>query len=356
VLGSRAWRAVKRHALLAKKTTSTRRYTLTYQKLDEKDALALAARADDIHDRVAAFLGAQPLAERSHFWIVSDDSGDLEVSGRAVGKAIAIRIGRQDEMVAVLGHETAHVYLNQLAEGALEKHHPATMLFNEGVAKYVEIHLFGRSPYPVRMQAANLASRTEIRLPQLLEGSGGVLVDFGHDAIYPLGDVFVSALVAMHGEAAIGQIARAMATVSTPADVADALLLPKSFEAAHLDFAGVAKRFDRVLAEAVSENKEALSRFPRLLGRAVHEKGRIVIRIDPTPSAGDLFLWACKIRAGRGTPALDVFFEQKCAEPEGRFASDRFEYQLCWVGVDKKSGVSEAIDICEPYVDTGPKP
>lgn len=314
------------------KTIETNRYVIVFPKIYARGA-TLAAAADEIHDLIQPFIGA-PFAGRIPVRLTALTN----LVGHTYDRQVTLDIGPLDRTKRVLGHETVHVYLNALAGDALQRHRDGTRLFNEGVATYAECRLLGRECSGLEQMAAAYRARGPVSLGTLLEGRGAIR-DFGARAAYPLGLVFIRALVEGHGEAAIPLLARTMRDLH-PAEGQSFVVA--AFGAAGLDFAAVERRFDAQLTALLDENRAAMARLPALVAQAKLEAGRVVVNVIPTtPVSG--FMRSCSFRRPGSNQAPEVHLAEECATAQGRFPEQPLEVQLCWAGEDGET------DLCEPY-------
>ena len=117
----------------------TERYEFLFRSSQREQAGPLLAVADEVHDAVAEFLGALPSPGR----IVVDLASPVmsHVAGQTNWTKIRLPISPEQklgEQRLILGHETAHVFIEQLSDGRLSGHFRYIRFLHEGLATHVE--------------------------------------------------------------------------------------------------------------------------------------------------------------------------------------------------------------------------
>lgn len=258
--------------------STARATTARFQFIFPGDRLGLVVslmeRADAAEARVRQFLGAEPLAQ-----IVADlASENQRHEGQAYWKRIALSLRREggdlENLVAVLGHETAHVYIDQLSQWRMSAEFNSTRFFHEGLASYLEHRLF-RPPAALPAQrrvAAVMRARDEVKIEELVNDEWFTRKR-DPDLVYPLGEVFVAALVRRYGDAAPGRVLKAMGRTNAPTTLKGYALWQDTFQAAQFNFNEVVDAFFAELDRAVGEHRAFIATLPRLRGV-----------VQPTPS------------------------------------------------------------------------
>jgi hypothetical protein len=257
------------------------------------------AQADNIHEAVRKFLG-------------SDSGGSIAVdmtgasprhAGVAYWNTIRLDLAEledPDTLRAVLGHETVHVYVNRISESRVEDAFNSTRFFNEGLATYLEHRLFGsaKTAQPERSMAAVMRHRREVDFEELIDNA---LLGRNRDvnAVYPLGEVFVAALVERYGDQAPGALLRAFARKDRPKQMQGMELWQDAFQSAGFSLETAIDAFYARLDGLVAENREFIARLPRIRGAVHFEEALIGVEPLGTPLAG--WIVVCRLRQAEDT-------------------------------------------------------
>jgi len=303
-----------------------------------------------VESRVRQFLSAQPIP-----WIVADLTGSARhTAGVAHWKQVQIDLAATradvDELTAVFGHETTHVYIEHESQDRIADDFNATRFFHEGLATSVEYHLFRRAEQLARLRrgAATMHARREVDFEELIDGRA-LARKRDTDLVYPLGEVFVAALVKRYGEAEAGQVVRAFARPGAPKDLKGVELWRDILHACGGNLSEVEDLFFAELDQAVAEHHNFIDSLPRLRGAVEQEAGYIVVHANYEGRAPGAIL--CRFRPRADTPerlyeyappqAPGVFRVEHAAYPERSFW-----YQLGW------RVPSASQPIYEPWVET----
>ncbi len=325
---------------------TTDRYEFVFPEFRAGTMTPLLAAADGVESKVRGFLGGE-YPER----IRVDLTRPLERhAGLAYWKAVRLSSTTDPaspETLAILGHETVHVRLDQLSAGRLSDVFASMRMFHEGVATYVEHRFFAthESLQPVRRVAAVMRDREEVKVEELVD-SDLLRRRRDPDLVYPLGEVFIAALVKRHGDDAPARVARALARPDAPKDLAGLLLWQDTFQAAGCSWPGVVDAFFEELDQLKVEHREFVDSVPRLRGVFLKEGDRIGVRIATPPRSGSV---VCRFRTGPDDDAR--FYESPVALGDtfwvdrSRYPSATISYQ---VGI-RRYDASQAI--YEPWVE-----
>jgi ABC-type transport system involved in multi-copper enzyme maturation permease subunit len=309
----------------------------------------LLDRADTVESRVRQFLGAQPIP-----WINADLTGsDPHTAGEAHWKQVQIDMtacDNVDDLTAVFAHETTHVYIDHESENRIADDFNATRFFHEGLASYVEHHLF-RAPDKLarsRRVAAALHSRHEVKFDELMDGDA-LARKRDPDLVYPLGEMFVAALVQRYGETAPGKVVRAFGRTGGPTGLKGAELWRDVLQSWGGNLSEVEDVFFQLLDQSVTEQKEFIASLPRLRGAVQRDSNYIRIRATyEGPAPGKI---VCRLRPDAETP--ERLYEYAVEKEPGLFRVNRayfsersFWYQLGWRSADASQ------PIYEPWVET----
>ena len=325
-------------------------YAFIFRQGQSADLEKLLAASDAIHTRVASFFGVTGLAEP----ITVDMTSEIarHNAGQAFWKKIRMDLASGEEAnenVAVLAHETAHVYLDQLSEYRLASAFPSTRFFHEGVASYLEHHFF-RSPEELaqlRRTAAIAHAWMPVQFADLakdLEWSR----QRDRNLVYPLGELFCAALVQTCGDAAPATVARAFARRGAPKDLTGATLWQDTLQAAGYSLERVLAAWHRELEGLVVAERLFIESIPRLRATVTATPGEIMIA--PVFSGKEPGKLVCVTRPRDDAaeyehddwvPGRDGVIRI----PRRQFAGPAFWYQLGW------RVEAAALPIYEPWIE-----
>lgn len=329
----------------------TERYQLLYPENRSAAVRTLLEGADAVEAKVRTFLGAPPLDPI----VVDLTSEHPRHAGLAYWRKVRMNLPFEDspteveELLAVLAHETTHVFIDHLAGERLKDEFESTRFFHEGLASYVEYHLFRPTNKlaSLRRVAATMRARDEVKLEELLDNEK-LSLKRDADLAYPLGEVFVAALIQRYGETAPGQVLRAFARTNAPKGLAGFALWQDTFQACGYNLSDVTEGFFAELDRMVVEHHEFIESLPRLRGAVDQSRNTLTVRVMHDSAApGEV---VCRFRP-RGDTA-ERFFEFAYTSADAVFQvhasgyPDRsFWYQLGW----RVEGASQTI--YEPWVE-----
>ena len=294
---------------------TTQQYVFVYPEYQARQAEDLIARADAVHDRVQQFLGTAPAGN-----IAVDLTSALpRHAGLAYWKRIRMKLvpGMDLETLeAILAHETAHIYIDKLSDSRLHAQFDSTRFFHEGLATYIEHHLFlgAEKLQSLRRVAAVMRAREQVEFEELLDDqlfSG----KWDRDLVYPLGEVFVYALVERYGEESPARVTQAFGRKGAPEGLKGVILWQDVLQACGYNLSEVVDGFYAELDKAVDEHRWFIERIPRLRGAVEYARQQVGIRPSPsTTAAGEI---VCRFRA-RAAEA-DRFYEWSYPDESGIF-------------------------------------
>jgi hypothetical protein len=221
-------------------------------------------RADGVHEAVRQFLQASPGGTQ----IVVDMTGTAPRHfGTAYWNTIRMDLSASDEpdrLLSVLGHETTHVYVDRLSDSRLADTYNSTRFFHEGLATYLEHRLFGSGTtiQPQRSVAAVMRERREVIFEELVDDRLLRRIRDGN-LVYPLGEVFVAALVDRYGDGAPGRLLRAFARKDQPKQLQLTELWQDAFQAAGFSLEETIDAFFVRLDTLVAEHRAFIKSLPR---------------------------------------------------------------------------------------------
>ncbi|MBK6688201.1 MAG: ABC transporter permease subunit [Deltaproteobacteria bacterium] len=255
-------------------------------------------------------------------------------AGTAMGNTIIVDLStstRTETLLAVLGHETVHVYAERLAKGR-NRGNTFAGLFNEGLATWVEFERF-RGPIhraQSRLFSAAMWDRRDVVLSDLL-GVGDIGVKVDHGVIYPLGELFIDALIRRHGRSAPGKILAALGRDDAPTDLEPMEAWREAFHHAGFDLDGVAAEFTRDLEGRRRNERKALQSLPRLFTEVSERDGTYLVAV--VPSEPQDYWVQCRFRATSDTPpseytTVDLLNADTCTIRWTRLPGRSFWYQV----------------------------
>jgi hypothetical protein len=258
----------------------TARYEFLFRSAQEKAAAPLLAVADEVHDKVAGFFEAAPPPAR----IVVDLASPVisHAAGQTNWTKIRMPLASEqslDEQRLILGHETAHVFIEQLSDGQLASHFAAIRFLHEGLATHVEQQFFAEESGRAQNRRSVAAAWSRGRMPlELLCDDEKLTRERDPNLVYPLGEVFARALVETHGRAAAAKLLRAFARPKAPAGLAGMALWRDTMQAAGLELDRVVAAYESACAKIAEEEREFVARLPRLSASVSVEGAEIVVR------------------------------------------------------------------------------
>jgi hypothetical protein len=258
----------------------TKHYEFLFRTAQTSTARPLFEVADFVYTQVADFLGAAPTPGR----VIVDLASPVISHAAAQTNWTKIRMPISegmalDEEKLILGHETTHVFIEQLSEGSLSGHFNAIRFLHEGLATYVELRLFGTDEDRARnrREIAGAWSRGKVTLEQLMDNTA-LSKTREPNLDYPLGFAFAQALVYTYGQSAPANLLRAFARKGAPSGLKGPALWRDTMQAAGFNLDRVAAAYDSVCDSALSEEKDFVATLPRLSATVGLENGEIIVR------------------------------------------------------------------------------
>jgi hypothetical protein len=331
----------------------TKHYDFLFRTAQTALAGPIMGAADRVYEKVAALLGASPTPTR----VVVDLASAVatHASGQTNWTKIRIPLDTDtslDELRLLLGHETTHVFIEQLSDGHLSAHFNEIRCLHEGLATCVELQLFGTDLDRAqnRRSIAGAWSRGKVPL-ELLMNDQALGRQREPYLVYPLGEAFAQALIDTHGREAPARLLRAFARRNAPGGLEGAALWRDTMQAAGLSLDRVAAAYDAACAKAMEQEKGFVAALPRLAATVRIDRGNIVVQPifaglppgkvvcyteDDNPLAPQL-------------TALQRRADGAFTWPVSRQAQPVFRYLLGW------RTTSTRIPVFEPWAETVPK-
>jgi len=308
--------------------TTTKRYEFLFRESQRKQAQKLIAEADSIHDQVTGFLGAAPMPER----IVVDLGSPVLEHFAGLTNWTKIRMPLTTTRVglaAVLGHETTHVYIDQLSDGVLARKPNSARFFHEGLATYVEQKFFCTPEERAAMRRAAAAAQVRGKVSfELLADDAALEKKRDGLLVYPLGEVFCEALVTSYGNGAPGKLLRAIGRSGAPAGLKGTALWRDAMQACGFNLERVLAEDEASLDRAEKEEAGFLATLPRLTGRVEVVGGEIVIHAQYQGKApGPLVVM---LPQSMGLNILTADKNGEVRVPRSRYPGPSLRYALGW--------------------------
>jgi hypothetical protein len=238
--------------------TVTRHYRISYPAHEAEAALALAAEADAVFERVHTLLG-----------VPRGEPIDVDASGSAPNTHGTAFLGRlqmelDSEVLAVLAHETAHVAAQRVAGAERDWLWREADVLSEGLASWVETRFrerIERADERMFLLAAMHSRREliveELANPRLFESLRDQAVK------YAAGEALIAALVRLRGDEAVARLLRAFDDPRLPSDLDGFALWQSTFQLAGFDLAAVVDEFYREVTDYAAVNADRIAALPR---------------------------------------------------------------------------------------------
>lgn len=267
----------------------TSHYTFSYPAQRSESVQRLLPRADQIFNDVARQLGIDGGAA-----IDVDLSGSIEnTEGTAYPNRIRMALGGKP--AAVLAHETTHVFATRLAGGEDARELFKFVVFNEGLAHWVEQRLMSSTGLSEtdRLQAAIVSQRHLVSAEQLTD-LDTMAREVDQNLKYPLGAVLVDVLISRYGVDSPKKLLQTMARADFPRDLYGVGLWQAAFQLSGFDLSLVFNDYARRLKSWEVEFAGSIAELPRPRGSLVRN-GDVVgvkVRLDSPPPEG----WQAVVR------------------------------------------------------------
>lgn len=296
-------------------TEESGNFRFIYRGKAAKRMKRVVAGADPVFETVADFLRVPE--EIREDLITVDLSSPLAShnAGQAYWKKIRMALPdkpgkgkkREAETFAILGHEVAHVFNDQLTKGRLEESFSSARWFHEGLASYIEFKFFraagAENEYLRWVGLASLWG--EVHFSEMVENN--VFSSLRDPFLaYPAGYLWVDSLVRVYGEEAPANLLAAIGREDGPRKLQGMALWRDACLACDYDLERVRSDFRAQLKNLREKYEKRLGALPEVTeGTAAREEGKIVITPDfPEDWKKDIpegFSLICRMR-----PRLDA--------------------------------------------------
>jgi hypothetical protein len=329
--------------------TETKRYEFLLRSVQWEDAQPLIRAADRVHDQVATFLGVPATPTR----LVVDLASPVisHAAGQTNWTKIRLPLSSDQDLLdqrRILGHETTHVYIEQLGGGRLSNHFGSIRCFHEGLATHVEKTLFATPEDQVRDRRAVAGAWSRGKVPfALLADDETLRRQRDPNLVYPLGAELARALIAIHGREAPARLLQAFGRPGAPLGLTGAALWRDAMQAAGLDFERLTGVYESTCAEIAAKEKDFVATLPRLSADATVEGDVIVVRPKFEGSAPGQIV--CAVESDEpfsvGFEALSRRDDGTFALPRSRHLKSSLRYLLGW-----RTSATE-MPVFEPWAD-----
>jgi hypothetical protein len=253
---------------------TTEHYTFTYPTSLATRAGELIRQADAIHDRVAATFEAAPIARID---VDATGAGPPAYAGRAFHETMQLDLAGAPtvhDIAAALGHETSHLYIDEVSNDRLTKVFRWTRCIHEGLANHIEHTLFrpAEELRPVRKSAALAHAWKPIEFETFIDDQA-LCEKRDPYLVYTVGEVLMASLVEVHGERAPVTLLRAFGRKDHPQDVQGLDLWRDAFQAAGFDLEAVVNRFLATLDAEKAQYADLIASLPRPRGHVEERTG-----------------------------------------------------------------------------------
>ena len=260
---------------------STTHYSFSYPAMSGERLRPFIARADQTFEKVAALLGTEAGAP-----IDADLSGSTDNhEGTAYLDRIRMRV-RGTESLAVLGHETTHVFAKRLAGGESGEQLDGLMVFNEGLAKWIENQLTDARNSEEQELAAAIVSKRRLVTPHQLTDYDTFSGAVDDNLKYPLGAALVGQFVHRYGAQAPKTLLQTLARADFPRDLEGYELWQSAFQLSGFDLDLVFDDYARHLKTLERKYARQIAALPRPRGSLVKtgKSYEVSLRLDlPLP-------------------------------------------------------------------------
>ncbi|MDB6155666.1 MAG: hypothetical protein JWL90_4119 [Chthoniobacteraceae bacterium] len=315
-------------------SAETKRYEFLFRESQRANAQALIAQADAVHDTVTRFLRAKATPAR----IVVDLASPVveHAAGQANWTKIRIPLGQGTPIArlkSLLAHETTHVYIEQLSDGAMGRSFASTQFFHEGLATFVQERFFGSETDRTALRRAGAAATARGKVSfETLASNQTLGANRDPFLVYPLGEVFCRALVRTYGKRSPSKMLKALARKNAPSSLSGAPLWRDAMQSCGYNLDRVIGAYDGELALAMKEEADFIAQIPVLTAQVELEGDQILIRTQHASRAPGEMLCLVRINTGLSEEQQSVYADKDGVfrVPRARSSGSVFRYLLGW--------------------------
>jgi|GEM_PF-3419919 len=182
----------------------TDNYEVVYRESQRERMQPLFSGMDQVHDQVATFFQHPPSRDAP---IVLDVASIIMRHAAGQTNWMKIRLpldqgGSRDQFYSILRHETGHVFIEELSQGAATVFFHHMRAFHEGVATTVQLSDLGKYSAEERLKFERTAALADERgrvSIELLCDDEALREKRDPNLVYPLGLIFTDALLEVGG-------------------------------------------------------------------------------------------------------------------------------------------------------------
>lgn len=281
-------------------------YAFTYPTNLRARALRLIGAADGISESVARTLGAREvpfvtvdLAETSHHH-----------EGIAAGTRIRMPLvgdERDLRLQHVLAHETTHVFQGRESDRRLMTQR-GTRAFVEGSADWVgyEVVPNEAARRESRIVAAASFERHHMELEDVLDDDA-LRARWDTALAYSLGEAWTEAIALACGDAAVGDVMRAIGRADAARDLAPLALWQDALQSIGCSEVAARARWESLLARTADEERAAIEAIPRAgAGVIAREDDETVVAATLDRASPEGLEWTLRVRRDRGASDAEM--------------------------------------------------
>lgn len=258
----------------------TAHYEFLFRKSQEEAARPLMDNADEVWRTVSEFFALPPSSQR----ILVDLASPVMQHSAGMTSWTKIRLllhpdSSDQRLKTVLGHETAHVCIEQLSNGRTTELFRYCRFLHEGLATHIEKEFFSTEDEVTGHHRAVAGAWARGKVPiDVLCDNEALGASRDPNLVYTLGEAYFRALVETHGRAGVAPLIRALARPDAPQGLKGVALWRDTMQAASLDFDRVEAAYEATCDRLLESEAEYLTKLPRITADVVREGRDIVIK------------------------------------------------------------------------------
>ncbi len=325
-----------------------------YRTSQQQEAEALWKSADAICEEVLAVFGNQG---RWPGRLMVDLSATIweHAAGQTNWTKIKLPLekGGAETTPHIFRHEIAHVVIEQLSDGKATTHFDAMRAFHEGMATFVELsnpngNCSSKERADYRQVAAHAWHVEKLSLDQLLSSSGLESTRFGF-LVYPVGLVFVEALIDLGGQETPTRMMQTLAKHPPKSGTKGKAVWQHLLSIDGYSWVQLEALYEARMQALAEEHRSFLEQLPRLTGSIQRKSGSVVIQMDAVKAPSG-FTPCCLIQPHMGVlkefEKLELDADGTFHLPANHVLEGRIRYMLGW-----KSEAARRLPFFDRWVD-----
>ncbi len=318
-------------AFVSQKTES---YEFLFRDGQRNDVTPLLKYADWVHGRVAEFFGMLTRKDR----IVADLDSPIPSHTLGVTNWTKIRVRvfpkqTEPDFRRVLGHETAHVLMQEIGGQPFVHDGNSTRFFNEGLATAVETKYFDNPEQVASLHRFGAAAISRGAVPFHLLCDDDALGKTRDQTIaYPLGLAFCEALISVCGEHAPTRILEEFKRGRFQGSFQGESLWREILQRCGYSLDSVISAYDAELSRWQTEEAEYLKRLPMISSTSTSNGDRVVVHPKYTGAAPGRLV-CCVEYPGGIAPDTKWYYagpDGSISIPRAKFTGVTFRYMMGW--------------------------